>query len=64
MSTTCWRLPSENFGDASVQLALFCLQHRLPGRVADQRVFEDIARLRRRAALPEQIGLNQPTEIR
>ena len=46
----------ENFRDAFVQLALACVQDRLKCRVADQRMLEDVARLRWRAPLSQQIG--------
>jgi hypothetical protein len=41
----------ENLGEAFVQLAPSCVQDRLKGRVADQRMLEDVARLRWRAPL-------------
>ena len=46
----------ENLRDAFVQLAPSCVQDRLKGRVADQRMLEDVARLRWRAPLSQQIA--------
>ena len=54
----------KHFGYALVQFTLPCVQDRLIGRVANERMLEDVARLWQRAALSQQIGLNQPLKVR
>ena len=53
-----WKLFFQYLGDLLVILLAFALEQRLIGRVLNQRVLEEIRRVRRHAALVEQLRLN------
>lgn len=53
------KMGGEFIGDAFVQLPSPRLEYGLKCGVADERVFENVARIRRRVALTQQVGTNQ-----
>ena len=53
---------SDDFGDPLVQLLPAALQKRGVGGVLDERVLEDVGRLRRRAAAVDQLGRHELAE--